>query len=78
MEQVPTIRLEGLTRMQIRAYVIADNRLAEKAGWDKSILAIELQHLLTIDGDFDVTITGFEVPEIDLILEETAKKARRG
>jgi hypothetical protein len=48
--------------------VIADNRLAEKAGWDKSILAIELQNLLTIDSDFDVTITGFEIAEIDLLL----------
>ena len=69
MDTVPTIRLESLTEDQIRAYVIADNRLAEKAGWDDSILAIELQHLLTID-DFDVTITGFEIPEIDLIFEE--------
>src|SRR5665213_294795 len=59
MDQVPTIRLENLTEDQIRAYVIADNRLAEKAGWDHSILSIELQHLLTLDGDFDVTITGF-------------------
>jgi hypothetical protein len=40
------------------------------AGWDKSILAIELQHLLTIDSDFDVTLTGFEVPEIDLLLSQ--------
>src|SRR6202171_1166981 len=36
MEQVPTIRLEGLTDEKIRAYVLADNRIAEKAGWDKS------------------------------------------
>ena len=63
---VPVIRLEGLTPDQIRAYVIADNALAEKAGWDKSILAIELQHLLSID-DIEVTITGFEMGEIDLI-----------
>ena len=71
---MPTIRLENLTADQIRAYVLADNRLAEKAGWDKSILAIELQHLLTIDDDFDVTITGFEIPEIDLILGEATDK----
>jgi DNA modification methylase len=70
IEQVPTIRLEGLSEDQVRAYIIADNRLAERAGWDHSILAIELQHLLTIDGDLDVTVTGFEVPEIDLILEQ--------
>jgi hypothetical protein len=45
---------------------------AENAGWDKSILAIELQHLLTIENDFDVTVTGFAIPEIDLILEKAA------
>ena len=71
---VPTIRLGNLSADQIRAYVLADNRLAEKAGWGQSILAIELQHLLTIDDDFDVTITGFEVPEIDLILQTVADK----
>jgi DNA modification methylase len=67
---VPTLRLENLSDDQMRAYVLADNRLAEKAGWNKSILAIELQHLIMID-DFDVTITGFEVPEIDLLLAES-------
>lgn len=67
---MPTIRLENLSPNQIRAYVIADNRLAENAGWDKLILAIELQHLLTIENDLEVTITGFEIPEIDLILQE--------
>lgn len=74
--KVPTVRLENLTEDQIRAYVIADNRLAEKAGWDKSILAIELQHLMTLDcTDFDVTITGFEVPEIDMIIEEAQQSS---
>ena len=51
--------------------VVDCNRLVENGGWDKSILAIELQYLLTLDcADFDVTITGFEIPEIDVILEE--------
>ena len=76
MDRIPTIRLEGLSEDEIRSYVIADNRLAEKAGWDHSILAIELQHLLTIDGEFDVTITGFEVPEIDLIIEQARGQER--
>jgi DNA modification methylase len=70
LKEVPTIQLEGLSEDQIRAYILADNRLAEKAGWDNSILAIELQHLLTLDADFDVTITGFEIPEVDLILQQ--------
>jgi DNA modification methylase len=74
MKSVPTIRLKDLSEDQVRAYLIADNRLAEKAGWDKSTLAIELQHLLSIDCNFDVTITGFEVPEIDPILQEAARQ----
>ncbi len=65
-ENVPTIRLEDLSKAQIRAYVIADNRLAENAGWDRELLAIELQGL--IDLDFDPTLTGFEAPEIDILI----------
>ena len=45
MGQVPTIRLEDLSEAQIKAYIIANNRLAELAGWDEEILAIELQAL---------------------------------
>ncbi len=67
-ENVPTIRLEDLSKAQIRAYVIADNRLAENAGWDPGLLAIELQGL--IDLDFDPTLTGFEMPEIDILIGE--------
>ena len=71
MSQVPTIRLEKLTEEQIRAYVIADNKLAENAGWDRSILAIEFQHLIALDcSEFDITVRGFEIPEIYLILEK--------
>ncbi len=68
MEMVPTIRLEDLTEAEIRAYVIADNKLAENAGWDGELLAIELQGLIELD--IDVTITGFEMPEIDIIIGE--------
>jgi DNA modification methylase len=76
MKSVPTIRLENLSEDEIRAYVLADNRLAEKAGWDNSILAIELQHLTAVDLGFDVAITGFEVGEIDLILQEAAAEEK--
>ncbi len=71
IETVPCVRIEHLTEAQKRAYVIADNRLAEKAGWDSDILAIELQHLIELDVDFDVTITGFEMAEIDVLLGST-------
>lgn len=71
---VPTIRLDHLTPEQVKAYVIADNRLAEKAGWDKEILALELQHLMELDLSFEVDVTGFSLPEIDLMLQAPSDK----
>lgn len=75
---VPAIRLEHLSEAEKRAYILADNRLAEKAGWDPEILAIELQHLIELEVDFDISVTGFELPEIDVLidgLETTSAKA---
>jgi ParB-like chromosome segregation protein Spo0J len=69
LETVPTIRLDHLSEAQTRAYIIADNRLAELAGWDQETLAIELQALTEVDLDFDVEITGFSTGEIDLMIE---------
>ncbi len=74
LDTVPCLRLEHLSEAEKRAYILADNKLAEKAGWDREILAIELQHLTTLDVDFDVTITGFEMAEIDVLLGEIEPK----
>jgi ParB-like chromosome segregation protein Spo0J len=60
MAEVPTICLEGLSPAQIRAYVLADNKIAEDASWDKDILKIELQHLVNLD-EIDVLFIGFHV-----------------
>ncbi len=68
LETVPTIRLSGMSEAEKRAYIIADNRLAELAGWDEKLLAIELQFLIEAEIDFDVEITGFEMADIDRIL----------
>ena len=70
MYEVPTLRLDHLTDLKRKAYILADNRLAELAGWDKEILSIELQHLMEIDNEFDITVTGFETAEIDLLFKE--------
>jgi DNA modification methylase len=64
---VPCVRLSHLSEADKKAYVLADNRLAEKAGWDNEILAIELQQL--VDVGFDIDLTGFEPAETDLIIE---------
>ena len=68
LEEIPTVRLSHLSEAERRAYILADNRLAEKAGWDKEMLVLELQGL--IDLDFEVELSGFETAEIDLVLDE--------
>lgn len=72
---VPTICIDHLTPYQIRAYVIADNKLAENAGWNRDVLSVELQHLINLDTNLDVTVTGFEMPEIDLLLQDPSDDA---
>lgn len=69
MSDVPTVGVDHLTPAQIRAYVIADNKLAENAGWDRELLTLELQEL-SVELNFDVTVTGFETAEIDLLISE--------
>jgi len=68
LDQVPTVRLSDMSEAEIRAYVIADNRLAENAGWDRALLSLELQYLTELEIDFDVTVTGFDLPEIDILI----------
>ena len=68
LEAVPTCRLSHLSEADKRAYILADNKIASAAGWDKELLAIELQGL--IDLDVDLELTGFDMGEIDLLLEE--------
>lgn len=70
---VPVLRLEHMSEARRRAYIIADNKLAENAGWDNDLLKIELQGLLDLNIDFDIELTGFETGEIDVLLApETA------
>ena len=73
LPSVPVIALSHLSEPEKRAYVLADNKLALNAGWDREILAIELGALIELD--FEVELTGFETPEIDLLFAgEQAKK----
>ena len=69
MDRVPVIVLGHLDEVQRRALVLADNKLAENAGWDEELLKLELQAL--DDLDFDLDIVGFSDEELDgLLLEE--------
>jgi ParB-like chromosome segregation protein Spo0J len=62
IKKVPCVWVEHLTEAQKKAYILADNRLAEMAGWDNNILRIELAELQEIE--FDINITGFEEEDI--------------
>lgn len=72
MPTVPCIRLDDLTDVQARAYVIADNKLAENAGWDDKLLAVEFDDLIA-DG-FALELTGFDPGEV----RDTRKRAAKG
>ena len=71
LEAVPVLRISHLSEAQKRAYILADNRLAEDAGWDQEMLAIELQGL--IECEYSVEATGFEIAEVDQVLEDEAQ-----
>lgn len=68
ISRVPVVKLPHLTDEQKRAYVIADNKLAEQAGWDQALLRKELTTLR--DDDFDLTLTGFTDEELAGLLPD--------
>ncbi len=76
LKAVPTLALSHLSETERRAYVLTDNKLALNAGWDKEVLAIELQAL--VDLEFDTELTGFSLSEIDLVLDEAGEADPEG
>jgi DNA modification methylase len=72
LKEVPTISLAHLTPLQVRAYVLADNKLALNAGWDDEMLALELKDL-DMEG-FDVSLTGFDEVEIGALLADKTEE----
>ena len=66
LETVPCVFVDHLTEAQKKAYIIADNRLAEDAGWDKDLLSIELESLKELE--FDIDLLGFDAAELNTLL----------
>jgi hypothetical protein len=64
MKEVPAVRLSHMSDAERRAYILADNRLAGEAGWDREILALELQGLPEIEVQFTDLIDVLPEPEI--------------
>lgn len=62
LEKIPCIQEDHLTEAQKRAYILADNKISQNAGWDEELLKVEISDLQGTD--FDVSLTGFEEYEI--------------
>ena len=72
LKKIPAVVIEGLSEARKRALLLADNRIAQNAGWDRERLAGELTslpELLLADG-LDLTVTGFEPAEVDGLLAD--------
>lgn len=69
LDSVPTLLLANMSEAERRAYIIADNRLAECAGWDEDRLASELARIASLDGALDLALTGFEGGALEKLLE---------
>lgn len=66
LESVPVLVVDHLTDAERRALTIADNKLAERGGWDAGQLAAELQHLRGLD--FKLELLGFQAAELDQLM----------
>jgi DNA modification methylase len=77
LKTVPAIVIEGLTEARKRALLLADNRIAHSAGWDRERLASELASLpdILVEDGLDITVTGFEPAEIDALLADFEDEA---
>ena len=69
LKEVPFLRVEDLTPTQVRAYILADNKLAEDAGWDELLVSQELEALQ--DENFDIELTGFTLDDIKLDTDDS-------
>ena len=68
LHTLPCIRVDHLSEDERRAYILADNKLAENAGWDPDLLKVELSYLSRVEVNIDVELTGFSMPEIDIMM----------
>lgn len=70
LAEAPTITLAGLSDGRKRALRLADNKIALNAGWDLDLLKVELQDLSALEIDLDLSLTGFSIGEIDVVLDD--------
>ena len=69
LESIPIIRVTHLTEAELRIYMVADNRTGELSTWDKKALALVFKDILEIGDGLDITLTGFDMPDVDKTLQ---------
>ena len=74
LTEVPTILVQDLSDAEIKAFIIADNRIAELATWDDALLAQQFVELAQINPELSLELTGFETAEIDLRIESLTER----
>jgi DNA modification methylase len=73
MLRIPVVEIRHLSQAQLKALRIADNKLGQNAHWDERLLAENLLELKALDRDFDLSITGFSLPEIDFAIQKLSE-----
>lgn len=73
LREIPAIEVTHLSKAQIRAYRLADNKLAEAATWDLEELKLEFEEIALLEPGFELTDTGFHMAELDIILDGDAQ-----
>lgn len=74
LNSVPTMTVAHLDPSELRAFILADNQIASLAGWDRNLLSMEIADLMIECPDLDLTVTGFEIEELELLTDLAGSK----
>lgn len=77
-DELPVLVASGMSTANIKAYRVADNKLAEMSSWDREVLKFEFEAILEIDSTFDLQYSGFDTAEIDLVLNPVSSDDEQG
>ncbi len=78
LKQVPTIQVEELSSEKVQLLALAENKLSESGGWDEGVLKLVFGNLESLDLGLDLTLSAFDVGEIDVLLGEDDDPSEEG
>src|ERR1043166_159054 len=72
LAEIPTICLDHLSEVQIKALTIADNKLTENSKWNENLLTDAFKEILALDLNFNIEVTGFSIDQIEIKIENSS------